>query len=138
MKEEMIALLKNKTWSIVDPPPDRKIVSCKWVLRKKTDANGIIIRFKARLVACGFSQILGIDFKDTLSPTLRSITFCIFVSLAVELDLELHHLDVHTAFLHGELEEEIYMQQPPHFEDSTRSNVVCRLHRSLYGLRQSP
>ena len=138
MEEEMTALLKNKTWSLVDPPPDRQIVSCKWVLRKKTDATGNIIRFKARLVARGFSQIPGIDFKDTFSPTLRSITFRIFVSLAVELDLELHHLDVQTAFLHGELEEEIYMQQPPHFEDSTRPNVVCRLHRSLYGLRQSP
>ena len=138
MEEEMTTLFKNKTWSIVDPPPNRQIVRCKWVLRKKTDANGNIVRFKARLVARGFSQIPGIDFKDTFSPTLRSITFRIFVSLTVELDLELHHLDVQTTFLHGELEEEIYMQQPPHFEDSTRPNVVCRLHRSLYGLRQSP
>ena len=77
MEEEMTALLKNKTWSLVDPPPDRQIVSCKWVLRKKTDATGNIIRFKARLVARGFSQIPGIDFKDTFSPTLRSITFLI-------------------------------------------------------------
>ena len=94
MEEEMITLLKNKTWSLVDPPPDRKIVSCKWVLQKKTDATGNIIRFKARLVARGFSQIPEIDFKDTFSPTLRSITFRLLVSLAVELDLELHHLDV--------------------------------------------
>ena len=128
MKEEMTTLLKNTTWSLVDQPPDQQIVNCKWVLRKKTNANGNSIRFKGRFVACGFLQIPRIDFKYTFSSTLQSITFHIFVSLTVELDLELHHLDVQTAFLHGELEEEIYMQQPPHFEDSIRPNVVCRLH----------
>ena len=100
-------LLKKKTWSLVDPPPNLQIVSCTWVLRKKTDVTRNIIRFKAALVDPSFLQIPRIDFKDTFSPMLRSITFRLFVSLAVELDLELHHIDVQTAFLHQELEKEI-------------------------------
>ena len=138
MEDEMESLRKTGTWTLVEPPNNRQIVTCKWVLRIKRNATGEPVRFKARVVARGFSQVPGIDFKDTFSPTLKITGFRMLVALAALHNLELHHLDVQTAFLHGELSEEIYMQQPPFFEDSTYPHHVCRLQKSIYGLKQSP
>ena len=138
MEDEMESLRKTGTWTLVEPPNNRQIITCKWVLRIKRNATGEPVRFKARVVARGFSQVPGIDFKDTFSPTLKITGFRMLVALAALHNLELHHLDVQTAFLHGELSEEIYMQQPPFFEDSTYPHHVCRLQKSIYGLKQSP
>ena len=138
MEDEMESLRKTGTWTLVEPPNNRQIISSKWVLRIKKNATGEPVRFKARVVARGFSQVPGIDFKDTFSPTLKIIGFRMLVGLAALHDLELHHLDVQTAFLHGELSEEIYMQQPPFFEDPSNPHHVCRLQKSIYGLKQSP
>ena len=138
MQAEMDALCRNKTWTLVPRPKDRNVISCKWVLTKKTDAHGIVVRFKARVVARGFSQIPGIDFKDTFAPTLKMVPLRLMFSISASLNLELHHLDIETAFLHGDLEEEIYMEQPSHFVDPQFPNYVCKLHKSLYGLKQSP
>ena len=138
MKDEMHSLTKNKTWDLVKKPTDRKIITCKWVLRIKYDPQGQPVRFKARLVARGFTQVPGIDFTDTFSPTLRITSFRLLVAIAAAKKLELHHLDVQTAFLHGDLEEEVYMAQPPYFQNTQFPTHVCKLRKSIYGLRQSP
>ena len=138
MKDEMHSLTKNKTWDLVEKPTDRKIITCKWVLRIEYDPQGQTIRFKARLVARGFTQVPGIDFTDTFSPTLRITSFRLLVAIAAAQKLELHHLDVQTTFLHVDLEEEVYMAQPPYFQNTQIPTHVCKLRKSIYGLRQSP
>mgnify|MGYP002775250692 FL=1 len=138
MTEEVASLLKNGTWELVPRPKNRKVISSKWVLKVKTDANGNPIRFKARVVARGFTQVQGIDFKETFAPTLRISPVRLVWGITAALNLELHHLDVETAFLHGDLEEEIYMEQPPHFQDPKHPTFVCKLKKSIYGLKQSP
>ena len=137
MKEELGSLMKNNTWELVSRPKNRKVVSCKWVLRVKSDSNGNPIRFKARVVARGFTQVPGLDFKETFAPTLRTTPMRLVWGLTTALNLELRHLDVETAFLHGDLEEEIYMEQPPHFKDVEHPNFVCKLKKAIYGLKQS-
>ena len=107
MKNEMHSLTKNETWCLVQKPQNRTIITCKWVLRIKRDSHGNPIRFKAHLVARGFAQVPGIDFTKTFSPTLRITSFRLLVAIAAAQKLELHHLDVQTAFLHGDLEEEV-------------------------------
>ncbi|MCO5611751.1 hypothetical protein L7F22_066009 [Adiantum nelumboides] len=135
MESEMRSLQQNLTWVLVPRPPDRSIVSCRWILRKKYNADGSIQRHKARLVARGFSQELGIDFQETFSPTLGLTTFCIMMAIGAQYGMEIHQMDIKTPFLNGYLEEDIYMAQPPHFVDSKNSNYVCHLQRSIYGLK---
>lgn len=138
MQSEYASLIANRTWSLVPLPSNRNTISCKWILRRKLNSDGTIARYKARLVARGFSQVEGLDYNETFSPVLRMASFRILLALATYLNFEIHHLDVQTAFLHGDLPEEIYMEQPQHFVDPERPQYVCRLHRSLYGLKQSP
>jgi hypothetical protein len=109
MQLEINALLKNGTWDLITPPSDRNIITNKWVLTKKFDAHGVL-RLKARLVARGFSQVQGIDFNDTFAPTLKIVPLRLIFAISVGLNLELHHLDIEMAFLHGDLNEEIYME----------------------------
>ncbi len=135
-EEEIQALHLNKTWDLVQLPHGRKPVGCRWVFRLKKDDQGRIARFKARLVAKGFTQKEGVDYCDTFAPVVRFETVRTLVAYAVINGMLLHQVDVETAFLHGQLNEEIYMQQPEGFDD--KSGRVCRLRRSLYGLKQSP
>ncbi|MCO5582553.1 hypothetical protein L7F22_036450 [Adiantum nelumboides] len=137
MEAELSSLQHNNTWTLVPLPADREAVSCKWILRRKLNPDGSIASYKARLVARGFSQTPGLDFTETFSPILRMSSFRLLLAMAVILNLELRHLDVQTAFLHGTLPEKIYMQQPPLFVSLVNPEYVCRLHRSLYGLKQS-
>ncbi|CAJ2666701.1 unnamed protein product [Trifolium pratense] len=134
--EEMKALEKNKTWSVMTLPDDKKTVGCKWVFTVKYNSDGSIERYKARLVAKGFTQTYGIDYSETFAPVAKLNTVRILLSLAANLDWPLHQLDVKNAFLNGDLEEEVYMDIPPGFEDKFGSNV-CKLNKSLYGLKQS-
>lgn len=136
MEEEIRILEKTSTWSLVDLPPGRKAVSNRWVYRVKRNADGRINRFKSRLVARGYSQKRGIDYGETFSPVARFDTIRTMLSVAANEGLELGQFDVKSAFLNGVLEEEIFMEQPEGFRDSTER--VCRLHKSLYGLKQSP
>ncbi|MCO5566722.1 hypothetical protein L7F22_020401 [Adiantum nelumboides] len=138
MESELSSLQSNHTWSLVPLPHGRQPISCKWVLRHKLHPDGSVACYKARLVARGFSQIPGLDYSETFSPVLRMSSLRLLLAIAALFDLELYHLDVQTAFLHGELPEELYMQQPPHYESSAHPRYVCRLHRSIYGLKQSP
>ncbi|CAN1822894.1 Retrovirus-related Pol polyprotein from transposon TNT 1-94, partial [Linum perenne] len=136
MKEEMKSLEKNKTWSLVPLPSGKRAIGCKWVFAKKDDKSGI--RFKARLVAKGYAQKEGIDYNEIFSPVVKHSSIRILLALVAQFDLKLEQLDVKTAFLHGDLEEEIYMAQPDGFQVAGKEKCVCNLKKSLYGLKQSP
>ncbi|KAG8500752.1 hypothetical protein CXB51_002776 [Gossypium anomalum] len=139
MQEEMESLHKNKTWDLVKLPKGKKTVLCKWVFKKKEGTPGVEEpKYKARLVAKGYSQVPGVDFTDVFSPVVKHSSIRALLGIVAMHDLELEQLDVKTAFLHGELEEDIYMQQPEGFTVSEKEDYVCLLKKSLYGLKQSP
>eukprot|EP00253_Pinus_taeda_P033351 PITA_33351 len=137
MNEEYRLLLANDTWDLVPLPKGRKLVRCKWVYRTKYEPNGKVDKHKARLIAKGFSQVEGIEYTKTFSPVAKMNSICLVLSLAASFKWEFHQMDVKSAFLHGDLHEEIYMEQPTGFTQ-TDSNLVCRLKKSLYGLKQAP
>ncbi|CAA7016274.1 unnamed protein product [Microthlaspi erraticum] len=137
--EEMDSLWKNRTWVLVDKPKDRQIISNKWIFTIKPGIVGVALeRHKARLVARGFSQREGIDYQEVFAPVVKHVSIRTLLSLVVNLDIELEQMDVKTAFLHGSLEEDIYMYQPEGYVDETQKDKVCLLKKSLYGLKQSP
>lgn len=136
MKSEIASLEMNKTWVLVELPVGKKAISSRWLYKIKRHADGTIERYKARLVAKGYTQVAGIDYKETFSPVVRYDTIRAVLALSVEENLHLSQLDVETAFLHGDLEEDIYMHQPEGYNDG--SSRVCKLVKSLYGLKQSP
>ena len=137
MQEEMSSMDKNKVWELVDIPPGRKAIGSKWVFKVKRKADGSIDKYKARLVAKGYTQREGVDHGDTFSPVVRIASIRLILAIVAHLDLELFQLDVKTAFLNGELDEEVYMDQPDGFEAAGFERRVCRLKRSIYGLKQS-
>ncbi|KAK1626914.1 hypothetical protein QYE76_001229 [Lolium multiflorum] len=138
MQDEYDALMMNKTWTLVPPSANKNVIDCKWVYRIKRRADGTIDRYKARLVAKGFKQRYGIDYEDTFSPVVKIATIRIVLSIAVSRNWCLRQLDVKNAFLHGVLEEEVYMKQPPGFAHPNAPNYICHLDKALYGLKQAP
>ena len=139
MREEMESLAKNETWELVKRPKERKIVTCKWIFKKKEETTpGEGVRYKARLVARGFTQKEGVDYNEIFSPVVRHTSIRVLLAMVAHQDLELEQLDVKTAFLHGKLEDDIYMTQPEGFQVLGKEDYVCKLMRSLYGLKQSP
>ncbi|KAG8502968.1 hypothetical protein CXB51_000803 [Gossypium anomalum] len=139
MQEEMESLHKNNTCDLVKLPKGKKNVHCKWVFKKKEGTPGVEEpRYKARLVAKGYSQIPRVDFTDVFSPVVKHSSIRALLGIVAMHDLELEQLDVKTAFLHGELEEDIYMQQLEGFTVSEKEDYVCLLKKALYGLKQSP
>jgi len=138
MEAEIDSIHKNQTWSLVPLPPNTKAISSKWVYKLKPGTRGNPARYKARLVARGFEQRDGVDYLETFAPVVRWETIRILVALAVHLGWPIHQLDVLTAFLNGILKEDVYMHQPPGFVKPGYEHLVCKLHRSLYGLKQSP
>ena len=137
MESEYSSLLKNDTWDLVPPPEGKNIFGSRWVLKVKHDENGSVNRFKARLVAQGYSQVKGVDYEEVFSPVARNTSVRSLLALANAHDLEIHQMDVKTAFLNGSLDCEIYMSQPEGFVDPDRPNHVCKLKKSIYGLKQS-
>lgn len=135
MDDEYQSLIENDTWNIVELPPNQKAIKCKWIFKLKSDSNGIINRHKARLVAKGCSQRQGIDYKETFSPVVRYSSIRFLISLAAKYDLDIDQMDAVTAFLQGDIDETIYMEQPEGFNDG--SGRVCQLKRSIYGLKQA-
>ncbi|KAL3675930.1 hypothetical protein R1sor_025878 [Riccia sorocarpa] len=136
-ESELKSMAENQVWKLVELPAGRKVVDCKWVLRRKLGADGKIQRYKARLVAKGFTQIRGIDFEETFSPVVAMDSFRAVMAMAAAKDWEVQQMDVDTTFLNGELEEEIYMRHPPDFEELGKKHLVCRLKCAIYGLRQA-
>src|SRR6266702_3400400 len=135
-EEEMEAHRLNGTWEIVKLPPGRRAIGSRWFMKVKHNADGSLDRYKSRLVAKGYSQRPGFDFKETFAPTVRYSTIRIVLALAALEDLELRSVDISHAYLNGTLEEEIYMLQPEGFEVGGPDHV-CRLRKSLYGLKQA-
>ena len=138
MQSEMDSLHKNATWDLVQLPDGKKALPCKWVYKLKVTDSESKPKYKARLVAKGFRQQQGIDFEEIFSPVVKMTTLRCVLALVARMDLELAQMDVKTAFLHGDLHEEIYMQQTEGFESQGREQMVCKLKKSLYGLKQAP
>ena len=134
--EEIESLMKNRTWILVERPTTQRPVSCKWVYKKKVEA-GNKIRFKARLVARGFTQEEGIDYNEVFSPVVKHASIRILLAVAAQNNWELEQLEVKTTFLHGELDETIYMDQSEGFLVHGSESKVCLLKKSLYGWKQA-
>ena len=112
INSEIESILHNHTWELVDLPKGSKPLGCKWILKRKYKTDGTIDKYKARLVVKGYRQTEGLDFFDTYSPVTRITSIRLFIAIAALHNLEIHQMDVKTAFLNGELDEEIYMEQP--------------------------
>ena len=136
MEEDLASLQEKGTWVLEPKPQGARAMGVKWVFALKQDKHGVLERFKARLVVKGFMQREGVDFKEVFTPVSKHATQRVFLAMVAAGDMELHQLDVKTAFLNGDLEEEIFVEQPPGFVTGGRANV-CRLRKSLYGLRQA-
>ena len=134
---EMDSLKKNGTWDLVPLPNGKKVLPCKWVYRLKEIPNARP-RYKARLVAKGFKQEYGVDIDEIFSPVVKMTTLRTVLALVAHENMALVQMDVKTAFLHGDLHEEIYMQQPEGFAVKGKEDLVCKLKKSLYGLKQAP
>ncbi|KAL0431969.1 UNVERIFIED_CONTAM: Retrovirus-related Pol polyprotein from transposon TNT 1-94 [Sesamum radiatum] len=138
INSEIESIMQNHTWELVDLLPGSTPLGCKWVLKRKYKADGYIDKYKARLVAKGFKQKEGLDFFDTYSPVTRIMSIRVLIAIAALYDFEIHQMDDKTAFLNGELDEETYMEQPEGFVIPGQEKKVCRLVKSLYGLKQPP
>ena len=134
--EEWLQHVANRTWHLVEFEAWMNVIPCHWVFTIKTDEQGKPVRFKARLVAGGNWQCPGIDFGETFAPVARLLTIRLFLAVSARRGWEIHHVDIKTAFLHGAVDKDIYMVQPQGFADG--KNLVCKLDKSLYGLRQAP
>lgn len=138
MVREMESIEKNGTWRLTDPPVDQKVIGLKWIFKLKKDADGRIVKHKARLVAKGYVQEYGVDFEEVFAPVTRIETVRLLLALAAKNDWVIHHLDVKTAFLNGEINEDVYVVQPEGFEKPGQEQKVYKLLKALYGLRQAP
>ncbi|KAI3056906.1 hypothetical protein CBS147353_11111 [Aspergillus niger] len=136
MLEEVNSLNQNKTWELVKPPQDRRILSGKWVFKVKRGPHGEVIRYKCRWVVRGFTQEEGIDYDETFASVVKPMSYKALFAIAAALDLEIEQMDVKTAFLYGYIDHEIYVEQPHHMSDGT--SKVCKLRKALYGLKQAP
>ena len=139
MQTEYNSLMDNNTWTLVNEPEDQQVLPGKWVYKVKYGADGQVDKLKARYVAKGYAQVEGLDFFDTYAPTCKPETFRILLATAAQKDLQLGQMDVKSAYLHSNIEEEIYLEQPQGFVKKANSGqkLVCKLNKSIYGLKQA-
>ena len=135
MNDEMESMRTNQVWDLIDLPSGCKAIGNKWVLKIKRKVDGSIKRYKGRLVAKGYTQKEGVGYEETFSPVVRFASVQLILAIVANLNLELYQMDVKTAFLNGELDEEIYMDQPIDFVTKVQEHKVCKLKRSIYGLK---
>src|ERR671926_1445468 len=138
MHEELNNFTHNQVWSLEECPKNARIIGTKWVFCNKHDDQGNVVRNKARLVAKGFSQVEGLDFGETFAPVARLAAIRILLAYASHHEMKLFQMDVKSAFLNGFINELVYIDQPPGFEDPRYLNHVYRLSKALYGLKQAP
>lgn len=138
MDVEMKSILDNKTWELTDLPNGQRAIGLKWVFKAKKDQKGNVVKYKARLVAKGYAQREGLDFDEVYAPVARLETIRLLLALAAHEGWQVHHMDVKSAFLNGDLKEEVHVQQPLGYIDNKHKHKVLRLHKALYGLRQAP
>jgi hypothetical protein len=137
MQEELNNFKRNEVWSLV-PRPKQTAVGTKWVFHNKQDEHGVVTRNKARLVTKGYAQVAGLDFKETFAPVARLESIRILLAYAAHHSFRLFQMDVKSAFFNGPIKEEVYVEQPPGFEDDRYSDHVYKLSKALYGLKQAP
>lgn len=139
MDTEYSALLRNQTWTLVPPKKGINLIDSRWVFKVKRKADGSVEHYKARLVTKGFKQRFGVDYLETYSPVIKPTTIRVIISLAVTRGWNMRQIDIQNAFLHGYLQEEVYMKQPPGYESpNVPSNYICKLNKALYNLKQAP
>jgi transposase InsO family protein len=138
MDEELDQIEKNDTWELVPRPKNKNVIGTKWVFRNKLNEDGQVTRNKARLVCKGYAQVEGIDFEETFSPVARMEAICLLLAYACSKNIKMYQMDVKSSFLNGELEEEVYIEQPEGFQLSENADYVCKLKKALYGLKQAP
>jgi hypothetical protein len=137
MQEELNNFKRNEVWSLV-PRLKQNVVGTKWVFHNKQDEHGVVTRNKARLVAKGYAQVAGLDFEETFAHVARLESIHILLAYAAHHSFRLFQMDVNSAFLNGPIKEEVYVEQPPGFEDERYPDHVCKLSKALYGLKQAP
>jgi hypothetical protein len=138
MQSEMDTVEKNCTWELTDLPHGHSAITLKWVFKLKRDEAGAIVKYKARFVARGFMQREGINFNDTFAPVARMESLRLLFALAAQEGWRVHHMDVKSVFLNGDLKEEVYVHQPPGFVIPSKEGKVLCLRKALYSLRQAP
>ncbi|GJR45911.1 putative ribonuclease H-like domain-containing protein [Tanacetum coccineum] len=138
MQDELLQFKLQKVWTLVDLPYGKRAIGTKWVYRNKKDDRGIVVRNKARLVAQGYTQEEGIDYDEVFAPVARIEAIRLFLAYASFMNFIVYQMDVKSAFLYGIIEEEVYVCQPPGFEDLEFPNKVYKVEKALYGLHQAP
>lgn len=138
MQEELSQFERSKVWTLVPRPTDRTIIGIKWIFRNKLDDQGSVTRNKARLVVQGYNQEEGIDYDESFAPVARMEAIRMLIAFASHMEFKLYQMDVKSAFLNGYLQEEVYVKQPPGFEDHDHPTHVFKLDKALYGLKQAP
>ena len=138
MQEELHQFERNKVWHLEPQPEDRIVIRAKWVFKNKLDELGTVTRNKARLVVQGYNQEEGIDCEETFVPVARLKAIQILIAFAAHMEIKLYPMDVKSVFLNGYLKEEVYVKQPPGFENHDFSNHMFKLDKALYALKQAP
>ncbi|GJX22275.1 putative ribonuclease H-like domain-containing protein [Tanacetum coccineum] len=138
MQDELLQFKLQKVWTLVDLPYGKRAIGTKWVYRNKKDERGIVIRNKAKLVAQGYTQEEGIDYDEVFAPVTRIEAIMLFLAYASFKDFVVYQMDVKSAFFYGKIEEEVYICQPPGFEDPEFPDKVYKVEKALYGLHQAP
>ncbi|GKE92689.1 putative ribonuclease H-like domain-containing protein, partial [Tanacetum coccineum] len=138
MQEELLQFKLQQVWTLMDLPHGKRAIGTKWIYKNKKDERGIVVRNKSRLVAQGYTQEEGIDYDEVFAPVARIEAIRLFLAYALFKDFVVYQTDVKSAFLYGNIEEKVYVCQPPRFEDPEFPDKVYKVEKALYGLHQAP